>query len=32
MNNQDVHYDTLLRVTNAISQSKDPEEVLHLTV
>jgi len=27
-----MHYETLLRVTNAISQSKDPEEVVLLTV
>ena len=26
-----VHYDTILRVTNAISQSKDPEEIALLT-
>lgn len=27
-----MHYETLLRVTNAISQSKDPEEVVLITV
>ena len=32
MKNQDLHYDTLLRVTDAVSQSKDPEEVFRLTV
>ena len=26
-----MHYETLLRVTDAISQSKDPEEVVLLT-
>ena len=32
MENHVMHYETLLRVTNAISQSKDPEEVVLLTV
>jgi GAF domain-containing protein len=32
MKNQDLHYDTLLQVTEAVSQSKEPEEVFQLTV
>jgi signal transduction protein with GAF and PtsI domain len=32
MENHVMHYETLLRVTNAISQSKDPEEVVLITV
>jgi len=32
MKNQDLHYDTLLKVTEAISQSKDPEDVFRLSV
>lgn len=32
MENHVMHYETLLRVTNAISQSKDPEEVVLLAV
>lgn len=32
MKNQDLHYDTLLRVTEAISQSKEPAEVFRLAV
>ena len=32
MTHQDVHYDTLLRVTEAVSQSKAPGEVFQLTV
>lgn len=32
MTNQDLHYNTLVRVTDAVSQSKAPEEVFRLTV
>jgi len=32
MENQDLHYDTLCRVTAAVSQSKDPEKVFLLAV
>ena len=32
MENHVMHYETLLRLTNAISQSKDPEEVVLITV
>ena len=32
MKNPDMHYETLLKVTDAVSQSKAPEEVFRLTV
>ena len=32
MKNQDLHYDTLLKVTAAISQSNEPEDVFRLAV